>query len=75
VNEPAAGTGALRVSVDLDRCCGAGSCVRSAPDVFDQDDDTGVVVLLDPAPAPEHAASVREALHLCSVGAITLDQS
>ncbi len=32
-----------RVTVDRDRCIGAGQCVLSAQEVFDQD-ETGVVV-------------------------------
>ena len=40
----------MKVSVDEDKCCGAGTCVLLAPDVFDQRDEDGIVVLLDAAP-------------------------
>ena len=40
----------MKVTVDEDKCCGAGTCVLLAPDVFDQRDEDGIVVLLD-----EHA--------------------
>ena len=30
---------AMRVIVDKELCIGAGQCVVTAPDVFDQDDD------------------------------------
>ena len=36
----------LRVTVDEDLCVGAGLCVLSSSDVFDQRDDDGVVKLL-----------------------------
>ena len=39
----------MRVAVDQDKCCGAGKCVLLAPEVFDQREDDGVVVLLDEA--------------------------
>lgn len=39
----------LRISIHEDKCCGAGSCVLPAPDLFDQHEDDGIVVLLAPA--------------------------
>ncbi|MER7111343.1 ferredoxin [Streptomyces sp. NPDC000229] len=62
----------LRLSVDRDRCAGAGMCALTAPQVFDQDDEEGLVVLLHPAPAPAHRAAARMAVGLCPAGAITL---
>ncbi|MEV8435734.1 ferredoxin [Actinosynnema sp. NPDC051121] len=62
----------MKVSVDEDKCCGAGSCVLAAPDVFDQRDEDGVVVLLDPEPAEHLHAAVREAADVCPAAAITL---
>ena len=62
----------LRVIVDADKCIGAGQCVRQADLVFDQDEDTGLVVLLDEDP-PEHLCeAVRTAARVCPVGAITI---
>jgi ferredoxin len=59
----------LQVSVDLQKCCGAGRCVMTAPKVFDQNDE-GVVILLDAEPpAAEHRA-VREAATVCPGSAI-----
>ncbi|MEU2788890.1 ferredoxin [Streptomyces sp. NPDC007100] len=62
----------LRLGVDRDRCVGAGMCALTAPGVFDQDDDEGLVVLLAPAPAPGHRAAARMAAGLCPAGAIAL---
>ncbi|MFF3438408.1 ferredoxin [Streptosporangium sp. NPDC002721] len=64
----------MNVTVDTGRCCGAGQCVLLVPDVFDQGDDDGIVVLLDPAPAEPLHAAVREAAGVCPTGAISLDE-
>ncbi|MCE6998627.1 ferredoxin [Saccharothrix sp. S26] len=62
----------MQVRVDEDKCCGAGSCVLAAPEVFDQRDEDGVVVLLDPEPAEHLHAAVREAAEVCPAAAIAL---
>ncbi|MGC4808850.1 ferredoxin [Micromonospora sp. DT233] len=62
----------VRVQVDRERCCGAGNCVLAAPEVFDQDDADGLVVLLRPEPAPEAADGVRRAADRCPAAAIAL---
>lgn len=59
----------MRITVDYDSCCGAGHCVRQAPDVFDQDDD-GVVVLLEEHPSGQQAEDARVATELCPTWAI-----
>jgi ferredoxin len=62
------------VHADRDRCCGSGLCVLRLPEVFDQDDD-GIVVLLNPGP-PEHLrAEVAKAVDACPSGALTLDNA
>ncbi|MFF9803856.1 ferredoxin [Streptomyces coeruleorubidus] len=63
----------LRLSADRDRCAGAGMCALTAPEVFDQDEDEGLVVLLHPVPAPGQWAAARMAVGLCPAGAIALD--
>ncbi|AOS64043.1 ferredoxin [Actinoalloteichus hymeniacidonis] len=62
----------MKVTVDEDKCCGAGSCVLAAPDVFDQRDEDGVVVLLDAEPPAELHLAVQEAADVCPAAAITL---
>ncbi|KFG10211.1 ferredoxin [Streptomyces scabiei] len=64
----------MKVRVDETRCCGAGSCVLIAPEVFDQRDEDGIVALLTPTPAPPHHPSVREAATVCPTAAIALDE-
>ncbi|MFI7611503.1 ferredoxin [Nonomuraea terrae] len=65
----------MKVTVDEEKCCGAGQCVLLAPDVFDQREDDGIVVLLDAAPSEELHATVREAAAVCPAAAIDVDES
>jgi ferredoxin len=44
------------------------------PDVFDQDEDEGVVFLKTSAPPPELAEEVRRAAAMCPAMAITLTE-
>ncbi|NEE03474.1 ferredoxin [Phytoactinopolyspora halotolerans] len=62
----------MHIVVDTDRCVGGGQCVMAAPEIFDQNDDDGTVVLLRADPPPDASAAVREAARLCPALAITL---
>ncbi|MGW0808569.1 ferredoxin [Nonomuraea sp. NPDC002799] len=64
----------MNITVDADKCCGAGQCVLLAPDVFDQGEDDGIVILLDPSPAESLHVTVREAASVCPAAAIVLDE-
>jgi ferredoxin len=64
----------VKVSVDQDKCCGAGNCVLLAPDVFDQREEDGIVDLLDEQPAANLHALVREAIAVCPAGAISVQE-
>ncbi|OZM74148.1 ferredoxin-1 [Amycolatopsis antarctica] len=61
----------MRVTVDPTRCVGAGQCVLTSPELFDQDDD-GVVVLVDPDGTTDDRRSATLAADLCPSGAISL---
>ncbi|MFG2905527.1 ferredoxin [Kitasatospora sp. NPDC048286] len=63
----------MRVSVDPDRCVSAGQCVMRAPDVFDQDDD-GIVTLLQEEPPAELHKLVRQTASLCPVRLIQITE-
>ncbi len=63
----------MKIVADRDVCIGAGMCVVAAPAVFDQDDD-GVVLLLDGDPEGPEAAAAREAASLCPSGALRLQR-
>ncbi|MFE3638713.1 ferredoxin [Streptomyces sp. NPDC059168] len=62
----------MQVSVDRDRCCGAGQCVMAAPDVFDQGEDDGLVLLRPGAAGQAAHADLELAAGLCPAGAITV---
>jgi ferredoxin len=54
----------MLVSVELEKCTACGVCVLECPDVFDQDEE-GIVVLLDSSPPEERAAAVEDAAEAC----------
>ncbi|MEE1755246.1 ferredoxin [Streptomyces sp. SP18CS02] len=62
----------MDVRVDRDRCIGAGMCALTAPQVFDQDDDEGLVVLLDTRPPREQHAAVRIVTGVCPASAVSV---
>jgi ferredoxin len=64
----------MRVIVDKEVCIGAGNCVRTVPDVFDQDED-GFVELLDDNPPSELEGDVLLARRLCPARAITVNET
>jgi ferredoxin len=64
----------MNIIIDVDKCCGAGHCVRSAPTVFDQDDD-GIVVLLQASPHGAESDAARAAADQCPTWAIQLTET
>ena len=67
---PANDPGRLDVAVDLGLCKGYATCIVVAPSVFDLDEDTNKVILLDEHPSEALAARVDEARRACPVSAI-----
>lgn len=63
----------MLVKVDRGKCIGAGNCLV-APEVFDQDDDDGLVVLLSENATEQQLPDVREAARLCPAEAIYLEE-
>lgn len=64
----------MKVTVDQGRCVSAGNCVAHAPEVFDQDEDDGSVILLDEHPSDDLLDGVREAVAVCPAQAIQLSE-
>lgn len=64
----------MKISADTDVCIGAGMCALNAPGVFDQSEEDGVVVILEPEPSPEKEQLVRRAVQMCPSGALKLDE-
>jgi ferredoxin len=62
----------MKISVDTEKCCGAGQCVLVAPEIFDQDDD-GIVILLDPAPSDDLRDAVQDAIAICPADVIQVE--
>jgi ferredoxin len=63
---------AVRITADQQVCVAAGMCALTAPEVFDQEEHQGTVVLLAPEPTGDQEALVREAVALCPSGALRL---
>lgn len=61
----------MQITIDTGRCVGAGQCVLTAPDLFDQD-DRGIVLPLDTQPPEELLAAADEAVAACPSAAIRL---
>lgn len=65
----------LKVSIDRERCVGSGNCVYVAPEVFSQDDDDGIVVLLTELPEASLGEAVAEAARQCPSMAIRIEEA
>lgn len=64
----------IRVRAAREVCIGSGMCALTAPEVFDQDDEDGLVLVLRarlPQSGPD-AEAAREAAVLCPAGAISV---
>jgi ferredoxin len=65
----------MRVKVEEHACIAAGQCVVASPDVFDQRDEDGIVVLLNDNPPDELTEDVRHAASVCPARAIIVNES
>jgi ferredoxin len=63
----------MRITIDESRCIAAGQCVLNAPELFDQRDEDGIVVLLDANPPEAEQPAARLAAQLCPAQVITTD--
>ena len=64
----------LQVIVNQDKCASSGNCAEIAPVVFTQDDNTGVVILLEDQPEEEQREAVKRAALLCPAQAIIVKE-
>ncbi|GIE78632.1 ferredoxin [Actinoplanes philippinensis] len=61
------------IVADAGRCVGAGQCVLTDPDAFDQSDEDGTVVLLQAVPADDEALKRAQiAVEICPSRALSL---
>ncbi|MBU9766010.1 ferredoxin [Mycobacterium sp. TNTM28] len=63
----------MKVTVDQDKCVSSGQCVLNAAEVFDQRDEDGVVVLLEPEPGEDQTDNARRAAAACPALAIQIE--
>ena len=64
----------MRIVADTDVCVGAGQCVLTDPTMFDQSEDDGTVIVLVEHPEDGLADSAREAVGLCPVQALSVQE-
>jgi len=64
----------MKIKADTGRCIGAGMCVLTLPEVFDQSEDDGTVVVLDTEPPDDVRPAVARAVQLCPSGALSLEE-
>ena len=62
----------FRITLHPDKCIGAGHCVTCAPDIFGQNDDDGVVVLLNGNPPLDRLDEAESAARMCPTGVIQI---
>jgi ferredoxin len=62
----------MRVTADQQLCVAAGICAAMAPEVFDQRDSDGKVLVLDGHPASHLHKPAQEAADYCPAFAITV---
>ncbi|WP_188197394.1 ferredoxin [Nonomuraea sp. SYSU D8015] len=54
----------MRITADTTACISAGMCTLTAPEVFDQEDDDGLVAVLRPEPPEELREAAAAAVRL-----------
>jgi ferredoxin len=63
----------MKIIADTSVCVGAGQCVLTESALFDQSEDDGTVIVLNPTPDEEALrASAREAVHICPSQALSI---
>ena len=65
-------TSPLNVAIEYQKCTAAGQCLLAAPNVFDQSDENGTIVLLDPNPPESERPRVLDAINRCPASVISL---
>ncbi|MET8992905.1 ferredoxin [Nonomuraea wenchangensis] len=61
----------MEIKADTTVCIGAGMCALTAPELFDQSEDEGTVLVLQREVPAEMEDAVRRAVTLCPSGAIS----
>jgi ferredoxin len=64
----------MQVHSSQEKCVGAGICAATAPAVFDQNDQSGIVEILDAHPPESERKFIEEAVEFCPAQAIWIDE-
>ncbi|MEV6980471.1 ferredoxin [Sphaerisporangium sp. NPDC051017] len=64
----------MKIIADTDRCVGAGQCVLTEPELFDQSENDATVIVLNETPEGELVEKAREAMHVCPSQALSLEE-
>ncbi len=64
----------LKVIVDRQKCVGSGECVFTAPEIFDQDEADGIVMLLTDTPEAALWDAAHRAARQCPANAIRVEE-
>jgi ferredoxin len=65
----------IKIHIEEHKCVGAGQCVTASPEVFDQREEDGIVVLLQTQPAAGLLPSIKKAVKLCPALAIRVEET
>jgi ferredoxin len=64
----------MKIIADRSICVGAGQCVLAAPELFDQDDNDGLVVVRVAALTPAQRDKAEAAVFACPTRALWLEE-
>ncbi|MDH2427153.1 ferredoxin [Sphaerisporangium sp. TRM90804] len=62
----------MKIHADAGRCVGAGMCALTAPELFDQSEEDGTVLVLRAEPSTAQEATARRAVQVCPSGALSI---
>lgn len=62
----------MKIEADEEKCIGAGQCVLTAPSLFDQREEDGVVIVLNDTPPASEVADAENAVALCPAAALLI---
>jgi ferredoxin len=60
----------MKIGTDVHKCIGAGQCVTAAPAVFAQNEEDGMVIVLQDQPQADSIPAALAAIRLCPARAI-----
>ena len=63
----------MKIKLSSERCIASGACVLECPEVFQQD-DIGMVVVIEPNPGAKLLDAVRRAAAACPASVIELTE-